>query len=289
MAVSILQVVAMTLPTSVHPPETLEGWFALHCIFRLDRRPWRALGAAARNDALASAGRALDALPPTEGAGDGWSATIPLIGSTSDVLTVHFRPSLPELIAVQELLAREPLWDYLLPTFTFLSVTEAALYSASVQLADAALARGGEAGDVADTEQRAKRLAGELATPHMQRRLYPELPRDLPYVSFYPMSKRRQPSRNWYTLPLAERDRLLREHGVTGRRYAGRIRQIVTGSIGFEEWEWGVTLFAKDPLNLKRIVTDMRYDPASAEYAEFGQFFVGRLCPPAEWLATLAR
>ena len=123
----------------------------------------------------------------------------------------------------------------------------------------------------------------------MQRRLFPELPRDLPYVSFYPMSRRRHAPYNWYTLPLVERDRLMREHGLTGRRFSGRIRQVVTGSIGFEQWDWGVTLFAKDPLDLKHIVTEMRYESASADYAEFGEFFVGRVCDPAEWLATLER
>jgi chlorite dismutase len=192
------------------------------------------------------------------------------------------------LFAVQDALGQEPLWDYLTPTFTFLSVAEAALYSLSAKLAESVLARGGEIGDAVYREELSHRMAAEEGSPHMQRRLYPELPPDLPYVSFYPMSKRRHAPHNWYTLALVERDRLMREHGVTGRRFAGRIRQIVTGSIGFEEWEWGVTLFARDPLDLKHIVTEMRYDPASAEFAEFGPFFVGRVCAPSEWLATLA-
>jgi peroxiredoxin len=275
------------MPPGVRPPETLEGWFATHCVARLDRRAWRALAATARAEALASAGAALAALATPEDGG--WSATIPLIGSQSDILLVHVRPSLAQLSAVQDTLGREPLWDYLTPTFTFLSVTEAALYTLSVQLAERTLARGGEIGDATYREELANRLAAETGSPHMHRRLYPELPQDLPYVSFYPMSKRRQSPNNWYTLPLAERDRLMREHGLTGRRFAGRIRQLVTGSIGFEEWEWGVTLFARDPLDLKHIVTEMRYDPASAEFGEFGPFFVGRVCDPSEWLATLAR
>ena len=272
---------------AARPPETLEGWFVMHCVTRLDRRSWRALTASARSDALASARVALDALGTVDGGG--WSASIPLIGSASDVLALHVRPSLAQLFAVQETLSREPLWDYLTPTFTFLSVAEAALYSLSAQLEDKTLARSGEIGDATYRNELATRLAAEAASPHMQRRLFPELPRDLPYVSFYPMSRRRHAPYNWYTLPLVERDRLMREHGLTGRRFSGRIRQVVTGSMGFEQWEWGVTLFAKDPLDLKHIVTEMRYESASADYAEFGEFFVGRVCDPAEWLVTLER
>jgi chlorite dismutase len=121
----------------------------------------------------------------------------------------------------------------------------------------------------------------------VQRRLYPALPPQLPYVCFYPMSKRRDAGQNWYTLPIDERNRLMREHGMTGRRYAGRILQIITGAVGFENWEWGVTLFAADPLDFKKLVTEMRYDEASSLYAEFGDFFVGRVMSPTDWLDTI--
>ena len=103
------------------------------------------------------------------------------------------------------------------------------------------------------------------------------LPADMPYVCFYPMTKRREAGQNWYTLSLDERSRLMQAHGQTGRRYAGRVLQIITGAIGFDAWEWGVTLFAKDPLDFKKLVTDMRFDEVSAKYAEFGEFFVGKL------------
>jgi chlorite dismutase len=99
----------------------------------------------------------------------------------------------------------------------------------------------------------------------------------MPWVCFYPMSKKREPGQNWYSLPLEERSRLMHAHGMTGRKYAGRIQQIITGSIGFDAWEWGVTLFARDPLDFKRIVTEMRFDEVSAKYAEFGDFYVGRV------------
>jgi chlorite dismutase len=95
------------------------------------------------------------------------------------------------------------------------------------------------------------------------------------YLCFYPMSKRRDPGANWYQLSLDERSRLMHTHGLTGRRYAGRVQQVISGAIGLDEWEWGVTLFGKDPLEFKKLVTDMRFDEVSALYATFGRFFVG--------------
>jgi chlorite dismutase len=99
----------------------------------------------------------------------------------------------------------------------------------------------------------------------------------MPYVSFYPMSKRRDAAQNWYTLTLDDRSRLMQAHGLTGRRYAGKVQQVITGAIGLDKWEWGVTLFARDPLQFKKLVTDMRFDEVSAKYAEFGDFYVGKI------------
>jgi hydrogen peroxide-dependent heme synthase len=96
-------------------------------------------------------------------------------------------------------------------------------------------------------------------------------------VCFYPMSKRRNESQNWYTLSLDERSRLMQAHGLTGRRYAGKVQQVISGAIGLDAWEWGVTLFAKDALEFKKLVTDMRFDEVSAKYADFGNFYVGKI------------
>ena len=133
----------------------------------------------------------------------------------------------------------------------------------------------------------AARVESERASAHIQRRLYPTQPDDMPYVCFYPMSKRRVPGQNWYTLPLEERSRLMMAHGMTGRGYAGRVSQVITGAIGFDAWEWGVTLFAADPLAFKKIVSDMRFDEVSALYADFGEFFVGRTMSAQDWVASL--
>jgi chlorite dismutase len=108
------------------------------------------------------------------------------------------------------------------------------------------------------------------------------------YVTFYPMNKRREGADNWYVLPIEERNRLMRDHGMTGRRYAGRVKQIISGSVGLDDWEWGVTLFSRDPLEFKSIVTDMRYDEVSARYGEFGRFFTGIRLEPADWPRVLS-
>ena len=265
-----------------HPPETTEGWYAFHHILAIDRASLRALGDDARARVRGEAERALDAIAmPAAG---GWSAVVPLVGSRADVMLVHFRPTLDDIGIAQQTLAHTELFDHLRPVYTFLSVTEAGLYHASAQLAAQASARGGEVGDAAHREAMEVRVAAERASAHVQRRLFPPLPPEMPYVCFYPMSKRRGPGQNWYALPLEERSRLMMAHGLTGRGYAGRVMQVITGAIGFDAWEWGVTLFAAEPLSFKKIVTDMRFDEVSAEYADFGEFFVGRVRSAKEWV-----
>ena len=118
-------------------------------------------------------------------------------------------------------------------------------------------------------------------------RLYPELPPEGKQAyCFYPMSKRRNPGANWYELPYEEREELMKGHGKTGRTFSGKVLQLITGSTGLDDWEWGVTLFAAGPDDLKEVVYTMRYDEASARYAEFGPFYTGLVAPIAEVLAA---
>ena len=258
--------------TAEMPPETLEGWYALHQIFRIDRERTMPAG---NVDS--------DVFVRTE-ATDGWSEAVTLIGATSDVMFVHFRPTLDAIGEVQRELASQPWMRRLEPTYSFLSVTEAGLYHMTAKLAEEAVARGGAAGDADHIAAVKAKAASEVDNPYVRRRLYPQRPDAMPYVSFYPMSKRRAVGQNWYSLPIAERSRLMHEHGLSGRRYAGRVQQVITGAIGFDAWEWGVTLFAADPLDFKKIVSEMRFDVASAEYAEFGPFYVGKVGALAEVL-----
>jgi chlorite dismutase len=234
-------------------PETIEGWFALHQVFHSSEM---------RGD------NRRDSYP------DGWSGMVSLIGSRGDLMMIHFYPSLERIqeaqAATREMLGIEPV-------YSFLSVTEAGLYHITAQLAADAERRGGEVGDEIYRAEMAARVQAEKESDHIRRRLYPAPPPTESYVCFYPMSKRRDPGQNWYTLSLDERSRLMQAHGVTGRRYAGKVQQVITGAIGLDAWEWGVTLFAKDPIDFKKLVTDMRFDEVSAKYAEFGDFYVGKL------------
>ncbi|MFN8052742.1 MAG: chlorite dismutase family protein [Acidimicrobiales bacterium] len=121
-----------------------------------------------------------------------------------------------------------------------------------------------------------------------QARLHPQLPPEgKPAFCFYPMSKRRNVGQNWFTLPYDDRKALMMEHGSSGRKFAGRVLQVVTGSTGLDDFEWGVTLFCQHPDDVKEVVYTMRYDEASATYAEFGTFYVGMVAEPAEALASI--
>jgi hydrogen peroxide-dependent heme synthase len=273
------------MPDIAHPPETLEGWYSLHQIFEVDRAAVRALPPDVLAQERQSVVHALAELAnPIEG---GWSAPVVLIGSSADLMLVHFRPTLDSLRDAQHRLAPLRLMESLRVTASHLGVAEAAVYHITAELIREAEARGGDVGDEEYWASVAERLGKERETDHIQRRLYPPLPVDKPYVCFYPMSKRRVPEANWYTLPFGERSQLMHAHGTVGRRYAGRVLQIITGSIGLDAWEWGVTLFAREPLEFKKLVTEMRFDHASAVYAEFGAFYVGKVVGAGEWLGML--
>jgi peroxiredoxin len=252
-----------------HPPETLEGWYALHQIFSV-------VPDLANDASLPRVDSTQVSALIGEGE-EGWSAIARVIGSKSDYLVVHFRTSLDAIGQAQERLAVRPFMRGLRMDYSFLSVTEAGLYHLTAKLAREAADRGGAVGDATYAADLAARGAAERDSPHVRRRLYPTIPEGMPYVCFYPMSKRRNADQNWYGLGLDERSRLMQSHGMTGRRYAGRVVQVISGAIGLDAWEWGVTLFARDPLDFKKLVTDMRFDEVSAKYAEFGDFYVGKL------------
>ncbi len=272
----------MTTPAVA--PETLEGWYQLQQAFALDRAALRALSDAERSAVAQEFSAAMAEVSGGDGS-EGWTILVSLVGSRADVLIVHFRPTLDALGAAQRRLARARLGDYLTPVENFLSVAEAGLYHATAQLAREAAERGGKVGDAAYRAELQRRVDAELATEHVRRRLYPPRPDgSMPYVCVYPMNKKRETGQNWYALPVEERSELMKWHGLTGRKYAGRVLQIISGSIGLDVWEWAVTLFAADPLEFKKIVSEMRFDEASARYGEFGNFYVGRIATAEEWM-----
>ncbi|HUF50667.1 MAG TPA: hydrogen peroxide-dependent heme synthase [Longimicrobiales bacterium] len=255
-------------------PATLEGWYALHQMVAVDWAALRAQDAGTRS-ATQQATTALLAELATPAAG--WSGLYQLAGGRADLMLVHFRETLAELAQVQRRVRQSHFGALLTTVYDFTSITEAGLYHATAEAAAQAKPGSREFHALID-----EAAAAERGSDHLQTRLFPRAPDHMRYISFYPMNKRRVHPDNWYALPIAERNRLMREHGMSGRRYAGRIFQVITGAVGFDDWEWGVTLFAADPLEFKRIVTEMRYDEASTRYGEFGDFFVGvRIDDPA--------
>jgi hydrogen peroxide-dependent heme synthase len=267
----------VTLPPT---PLTLDGSYILHQMFRVRWSAWRALGASDQKHILERATVMFTGMEknPAEP-----SALFSLLGHKGDLMIVHFRRTLDELNHAELRLGHSRLQEFLEPTHSYLSVVELGLYEASVKLYAELTARALQPGTAEWNREIDAELAKqrEAAAP----RLWPEMPQRR-YLCFYPMNKLRGENKNWYSEPIANRQRMMREHGTIGRQYAGRVIQIISGSIGFDDWEWGVDLFADDPLVFKKLVYEMRFDEASAVYGLFGAFFVG-LRFPASNLGSL--
>jgi len=247
-------------------PETLEGWSLLHQMFRLRWEPWLSLPAAERKVRAGESAAALCAMPRGEG---GATALSTLLGHKGDLMFVHFRPSFEALQAAQIAVASLPLAPFLEPTTSYVSVVELGMYEMTAQIHARLRERELKPG----TPEFESAFDAEMEEQH--RRVYGRLFQEVPprrYLCFYPMNKRRGEDKNWYAVPFEERARMMRDHGVVGRHYAGQVTQIISGSIGFDDWEWGVDLFADDPVVFKKLVYEMPFDEASACYAEFGAF-----------------
>lgn len=254
-------------------PLTLEGASVLHQMARFRWPTWRKLGSAERSRLVSEAAPVLARME------SGQSALYSVLGHKGDLLLVHFRKSFDELKQIELELSRTALSDYLEIGKSYLSVVELGLYESSVKLYRTLQERGIE--PHSEEWNREVSEAMERQREAMKPRLWPEIPAAR-YVCFYPMDRRRGEGKNWYTLPIEERQRQMDEHGKVGRRYAGTVRQIITGSIGFDDWEWGVDLFADDPLVFKKLIYEMRFDEVSAVYALFGEFIVGVRVPVAQ-------
>ena len=272
-----------TTPHQVHPqtapaeipevPLTTEGYSVLHQMMRFRWTAWRSLAEDARREITAEAATMLAGM---EEKTDGQSALFSLLGHKGDLMLVHFRESFDQLNQAELNLARLRLHDFVEPTTSYLSVIELGLYESSLKTYKALADRGVEP----HSEEWKKSIAETIARQKeaMRPRLFPAMPPNR-YICFYPMDRRRGEDKNWYTLPMEERQRQMNEHGLVGRRYAGEVKQIITGSIGFDDWEWGVDLFADDPLVFKKLIYEMRFDQVSAVYALFGSFYIGLRCP----------
>src|SRR4051794_31642419 len=257
-------------------PLTIEGASVLHQMMRFRWSEWRKLSDAQRHEIVAEA---IPVFERMESVPTRQSAIFSMLGYKGDLLFVHFRHSFDELNHVELQMARLRLWDFMELTSSYLSIVELGLYDSSVKVYEALLARGIEP----NTDEWTKEIHATLERQReaMRPRLYPEMP-GARYLCFYPMDRKRGEDKNWYTLPIEERQRQMHEHGMIGRRYACEVKQIITGSIGFDDWEWGVDLFADDPLVFKKLIYEMRFDEVSAVYAAFGTFFVGVRVPAHE-------
>jgi len=251
------------------PPQTDEGWYALHDFRRIDWAAWRDAPERERESAIEEGVAYLDAHEAVEDAEDGVSAVFAMVGHKADLMIVHLRPTLDALSTAERRFDRTALGAFTEQSTSYVSVTEVSGYVSDAYFTD----------DEEETDEGLKR--------YIEGKLEPDIPEGQ-YACFYPMSRKRGEQDNWYDLPFERRREMMEEHGEHGREFGGRVKQIVCSSVGLDDWEWGVTLFSEEPTDLKDIVYELRYDEASARYSEFGPFYVGRRFPPSDLPAFLA-
>jgi peroxiredoxin len=275
-----------TVPELPSVPITLEGSSVLHQMFRFDWESWKKLSVQDQRKIEAEAVKLVQAWE--KGSGEpvrNQSAIYSLLGHKGDLLFIHFRDSFAELNRLELELTQTRLNAFLQPQHSYLSVVELGLYESSAKTY-AALAEKGFAQGSAEWNAGVQEVVTRQSNA-MAQRLFPSIP-PAKYLCFYPMDRRRGETQNWYTQTMTDRQRMMHDHGMIGRRYAESVRQIITGSIGFDDWEWGVDLFAEDPVVFKKLIYEMRFDEVSAVYALFGQFFIGvrlRTDDLASWLS----
>lgn len=258
------------MPDRRDPPPTEEGWFALHEFHEIDWDTWRTASDRERERALEAGVEYFTDAVAVADADEGASAVYSVLGHEADLLVVHLRPSSGDLDALSRQYALTPFAGYTERARSFVSVTEASGYSQR--------ARQYFTDDLDDDSGLAR---------YIDARLKPTIP-DRTHVCFYPMDKRRQPDQNWYDLPFDERAEHMAAHGEIGREYGGRVTQMVTTAVGIDDWEWGVTLWSDELTDVKDLLYEMRFDPSTSRYAEFGSFFVGRTLQPTALPALLA-
>lgn len=253
-------------------PLTIEGSWVLHQLFRFNAA-WVNLD---NHKKRMFVREAVGMLRSWESNEEFPSAAFTMIGHKSDLMLIHFRKDPAELHRLEVEFAKLPIGTYLPQVHSYFSVVELGLYESTVKIYRTLLDQGLE--PHSEEWNTAIRQTLDRQREAMAPRIYPTFP-DRKYVCFYPMDRLRGEAVNWYTETIEERQRMMHDHGMIGRRYAGEVRQIITGSIGLDDWEWGVDLFADDPLVFKRLIYEMRFDEVSAKYAKFGQFYVGMRVP----------
>lgn len=229
---------------------TLDGWYVLHDFRSMDWVSWKMLEDEERQFAIDEFQAFMDKVNQADENKTGAHALYSIVGQKADLMLMLLRETMDELRELETEYNKLTLIAYTVPTYSYVSVVELSNYLAGQSDED------------------------PYQNPHVRARLYPELQRSQ-YICFYPMDKRREGNDNWYMLPMDTRKELMLSHGKIGRSYAGKVKQIISGSVGFDDYEWGVTLFADDVLQFKKLIYEMRFDEVSARYAEFGSFYVG--------------
>jgi chlorite dismutase len=254
-------------------PLTIEGSWVMHQLLRFDTAAWSRLQTLEKRTMLRELVYKLKAWEANEAFP---SAIFTMFGHKADLMIVHFRENPAETHLAELELSRLSIGPFLNQVHSYFSVVELGLYESTVKIYRALL----EKGLVPNSEEWKAEIEATLARQReaMAPRIYPTFP-DRKYICFYPMDRVRGEQVNWYSEPIEERQRMMHDHGMIGRRYADDVKQIITGSIGLDDWEWGVDLFADDPLVFKKLIYEMRFDEVSAKYAKFGQFFVGVRVP----------
>lgn len=231
---------------------TLDGWYSLHDFRSIDWASWKLVPKEERQAAVEEFIQFLEKLNEAHVAKTGSHAFYSILGQKADFMLMILRETPEELSELETEFNKLAIADFTVPTYSYVSVVELSNYLAGDSNED------------------------PYQNPHVRARLYPELPRSK-YVCFYPMDKRRLLEDNWYMLSMEERRTMMHSHGLIGRKYAGKVKQIITGSVGLDDHEWGVTLFSDDMIQFKKIVYEMRFDEVSARFGEFGEFLVGNL------------
>lgn len=231
--------------------KTLDGWYCLHDFRTINWSLWKQLPQDERQAAIDEVMALVDGWEANQSEQKGSYSLYSIVSQKADLMIFWLRPTMEELNALETAFNKTKLAEFMIPVYSYFSVVELSNYVA-------------------------KSIAKSADHPKIQERLKPILPQTQ-YACFYPMDKRREGQDNWYMLSMEERRELMVSHGKIGRSYAGYVNQIIGGSIGFDDWEWAVTLFSDDLLQFKKIVYEMRFDEVSARYGDFGSFYVGHL------------
>jgi chlorite dismutase len=265
------------------PIHAHEGWFVSHLFYRINRTVWESIDSSQQSQQRETFQRVVKDFQNAENC---QICCYSLWGLKADLGMLLISPELQNLNNVEFELSTALSPGVLEPADSFISLSETSEYMSQTQ--DYARTLKEKEGLAPDSPEYRKKMQAfqERMQVYINERLYPRIP-EHQVVCFYPMNKQRGDKENWYLLDFEKRKQYMAGHAITGRKFQQHVRQLVTGSIALDNWEWGVTLFADDPFYFKKLLYEMRYDEASARFAEFGDFYIGIHLEPGELMTRL--